>query len=141
MLSREDAERKMAEFNSRLQELLQKNPSLQPDSPEIVALVKEFNDKGVPIQIVNRQDMMKAAMSMMDLLSQMGLSMPQDNIHSSRDVESLGQNLDPCKYHKKGLDTTNRTEDISKKEVDDLAIDINTMTDEQIWNKYFGKKG
>lgn len=135
-MSREEAERKIAEFNQRLLQLIDKNPNLQPDSPEVKALVKEFNDMGVPIQIVHRDDLARAAMSMMEMLAQMGIGMPNDNIHVSHDTETLKENLDPCKYHKKGLDDVKRNTEISKSEVDNLAIDINTMSDEDIWKKY-----
>jgi len=135
-MNREEAEKQMAEFNSRLSQLLNKNPNLDPDSPEIKALVKEFNDRGVPISIVRRDDMMKAAMSMMEMLSQMGMTMPTDEMENSRKPETLSENLDPCKYHKKGLDDVKRNTEISKSEVDNLAIDLNTKSDEEIWKMF-----
>lgn len=135
-MNREEAERKMAEFHSRLNQLLQKNPNLQPDSPEIKALIKEFNDMGVPISIIRKEDMMKAAMSMMEMLAQMGMTMPTDEMENSQRPQSLFENIDPCKYHKKGLDDVKRNVEISKTDVENLAIDLNTKSDEEIWKMF-----
>lgn len=136
MLSRDEIERKMAEFSGRLDALIQKNPKLHPESPEIVALLKEFREQGVPIQMVNRDDMVKAAMNILDFLAQMGISMPNDNFHQSRDIETLKENLDKCKFHKKGIDDVGRNIEISKTEVDNISIDLHTLSDAEIWEKY-----
>lgn len=140
MLSREESERQMAEFNSRLGDLFKNDPNIQPNSLEVKALIKEFNDRGLPIKIVSQDDVKKATQNLMQMLSEMGMHSDDDNIHSSQDVEKLDQNLDPCKYHKKGIDTTDRTMPISKKEVDDVMIDMETLSDKDIWERYFGVK-
>ena len=50
--------------------------------------------------------------------------------------QSLSENLDPCKYHKKGLDDSKLNREISKTDVDNLAIDLNTKSDEEIWKMF-----
>lgn len=132
----EEAQRKMAEFNSRLNQLIEKNPNLQPDSPEVKSLIKEFNDMGVPISIVRREDMMKAAMGMMEMLAQMGMTMPTDEMENSFKPQTLSENVKPCKYHKKGLDDTKLNREISKTDIDNLTIDLNTKSDEEIWKMF-----
>lgn len=136
MLSRDEIERKMAEFGGRLNALIQKNPKLHPESPEVVSLLKEFSDQGVPIKMVNHDDMIKAAMSILDFLSQMGVSIPNDDIYQSRNAETLKENLDNCKFHKKGIDDVGRNIEISKAEVDNISIDLHTLSDAEIWEKY-----
>jgi hypothetical protein len=137
MLSHEDAERKMEEFHKRLNELARKNPNLRPDSLEVLQLINEFQKQGLPIQIVSENDMKKAAQNLMKMLNQMGNPMNPD----CNELDAL-QNKENqlCKYQKKELDTTNRTIEISKKEVTDLAIDFETLDDSVLWEKYFGIK-
>jgi chromosome segregation ATPase len=135
-MEREEAERKISEFNSRLNELAQKNPQLQPDSPEVKALIKEFNDSGIPIQIIKKEDIKNAMMGFAEMLSQMGMTMPTDEMENSRLPQTLSENVDPCKYHKKGLDDVKRNVEISKTDVENLAIDLNTKSDEEIWKMF-----
>lgn len=143
VMSQEEMQRLWAEFNYRLREMLNNDRTLSPSSPAVKSLIKEYQDKGVPIRVITDEDIQKAMRSTMqtlkDMLSQMGIDADEDNIFTSNDTESLHQNIKPCKYHKKELDTVlNRDTEISKKEVENLTIDMETMTDNEIWNKYFG---
>ena len=90
-MNRDQTERLMAEFTNRLNQLLNQNPNLTPDSLELKALIKEFNDKGLPVQIVRQRDIMQAAMSLMEMLSQMGMTIPTDEFENSRKSVSLGE--------------------------------------------------
>ena len=138
-MSQEEMQRLWAEFNYRLRELLNNDRTLSPSSQAVKSLIKEYQDKGVPIRVVTDEDIQRAMQTVGQLLSRMGINADEDNIFTSNNTESLHQNIKPCKYHKKELDTVlNRDTEISKKEVENLTIDIETMTDNEIWIKYFG---
>lgn len=138
-MSQEEMQRLWAEFNYRLRELLNNDRTLSPSSQAVKSLIKEYQDKGVPIRVVTDEDIQRAMQTVGQLLSRMGIDADEDNIFTSNNTESLHQNIKPCKYHKKELDTVlNRDTEISKKEVENLTIDIETMTDNEIWIKYLG---
>ena len=145
-MNREEAEKYAREFNERLNKLLEKNPRLTPDSPELKNLIKEFNDRGMPIRIVRESDLVDGLAGVLGLLKQMGMNpnqkgngMPPENYPQGK--ESFETEDKPCRFHVKGLDDTNRTSEIGKNDVQDLSINLNTMTDEEIWKNYFGTKG
>ena len=143
-MDREQAEKFMKEFQERMVKLVEKNPRLNPNSLELLALIKEFNDRGMPIRIINANDLDKSMSSLIDLISRLGLNpngntkgnvMPSENY--PQDMESFETETDPCRFHVKGVDDTNRETEIGKRDVEDLTINLHTMSDEDIWNKYF----
>ena len=141
-MNREEAEKYAREFNERLNKLLEKNPRLTPDSPELKNLIKEFNDRGMPIRIVRESDLVDGLAGVLGLLKQMGMNpnqkgngMPPENYPN--EMESFETETNPCRFHVKGVDDTNRDSEIGKRDVEDLTINLHTMSDEDIWNKYF----
>jgi len=140
-MNRDEAEKFMNEFNERLEKLIADNPKLTPDSPELKALIKEFNNKGLPVRIIKESDLLDGLAGMMEMLNRMGVDPKQKGKMMREDypqeAESFETEEKPCRFHVKGLDDTNRQNEIGKRDIEDLSIDINTMSDEDIWNKYF----
>ena len=132
----------MREFQERLKDIASRNPNLQPNSPELLALVKEFNDKGIPITMISldKKELMKRFSDMQEQLMKALEPINEGDMFSDNsDVAVMEDPNEPKnKIQKRGYDTIDNRAEISKKEVDDLVIDFETMSDEKIWEKYFG---
>ena len=138
MLSHDEESKKVAEFYAKLQELVNANPSLRPDSPEIIALIDEWNKKyGIKIRLVDPRASRSDEAEVMSAL--LGLSELLKGARNDEEAEASAMGIVPpeegvCKYHDTKLDSAKV--ELTRENLNNLTIDLHEKSDEEIWKMF-----